>query len=110
MDQNQEQNSPATEPVADDASAIMQLAEKADTGVTAETVDQPQPEATQPKEEAAKTPAPVAAVSPQAEETKQDEAEAPKEKEELEAEVVALPERMEPPCPPPPPMDWRRMP
>ena len=80
MDQNQEQNSPATEPVADDASAIMQLAEKADTGVTAATVDQTEPEATQPKEEAAKTPAPAAAVSPQAEETKQDEADAPKER------------------------------
>ena len=73
MDQNQEQNSPATETVADDASAIMQLAEKADTGVTAETVDQPKPEATQPKEEAANTPAPAAAESPKADEPKQDE-------------------------------------
>ena len=44
MDQNQEQNSPATETVVDDVSAIMQLAEKADTGVTAETVDQTQPD------------------------------------------------------------------
>ena len=79
MDQNQEQNSPATETVTDDVSAIMQLAEKADTGVTAETVDQPQPEATQPKEEAAKTPAPAAAVSPKADEPKQDE-EAPPER------------------------------
>jgi hypothetical protein len=79
MDQNQEQNSLATETAADDVSAIMQLAEKADTGVTAETVDQPQPEATQPKEEAAKTPAPAAAVSPKADEPKQDE-EAPPER------------------------------
>ena len=78
MEQNQEQNSPATEPAAADASAIMQLAEKADTGVTAETVDQTEPEATQPGEEAAKDPAPAAAESPQAERTEQDEA--PKER------------------------------
>ena len=79
MDQNQEQNSPATETVVDDVSAIMQLAEKADTGVTAETVNQTEPEATQPKEEAAKTPAPAAAESPKADEPKQDE-EAPPER------------------------------
>ena len=79
MEQNQEQNSPAAEPVTDDVSAIMQLAEKADTGVTAETVDKTEPEATQPKEEAAKTPAPAAAESPKADEPKQDE-EAPPER------------------------------
>lgn len=79
MDQNQEQNSPAAEPAADDVSAIMQLAEKADTGVTAETVDRTEPEATQPKEEAANTPAPAAAVSPKADEPKPDE-DAPKER------------------------------
>lgn len=73
MEQNQEQNSPAAEPAADDASAIMQLAEKADTGVTAATVDQTETEATQPKEEAANTPAPAAAESPRADEPKQDE-------------------------------------
>lgn len=73
MEQNQEQNSPATEPAADDASTIMQLAEKADTGVTAATVDQTETEATQPKEEAANTPAPAAAESPRADEPKQDE-------------------------------------
>jgi hypothetical protein len=79
MEQNQEQNSPAAEPVTDDVSAIMQLAEKADTGVTAETVDKTEPEATQPKEEAAKTPAPAAAESPKADEPKQEE-EAPPER------------------------------
>ena len=79
MDQNQEQNSPVIDTVTDDVSVIMQLAEKADTGVTAETVDQPQPEATQPKEEAAKTPAPAAAESLKADEPKQDE-EAPPER------------------------------
>ena len=73
MEQNQDQNSPATEPAADDASAIMQLAEKADTGVTAATVDPPQPDATQPKEEAANNTAPAAAESPKADEPKQDE-------------------------------------
>lgn len=74
MENIQEQNSPAAEPVVDDVSAIMQLAEKADIGVTAETVDQTQPEATQPKEEAAIKPAPAAVESQKAEETKQDEA------------------------------------
>ena len=73
MEQNQEQTSQAPEQPAADEAAIMQLAEKADTGVTAETVDQPQPEATQPKEEAANTPAPAAAESPKADEPRQDE-------------------------------------
>ena len=79
MEQNQEQNTPATEPGADHPSAIMHLPEQADAGAPPVAPDQTQAEPAKPKEEAATNPAPAAAESPGADDAKPDE-EAPKER------------------------------